>query len=94
MRILLPVLAAFSWVASVRALQESEAGVVDWHKSFIGVPRTNNSPGSSPVFHRIHSINSTRSVVLTTTENTNALAALDPADGSIGPSPRCHAIGH
>jgi ER membrane protein complex subunit 1 len=92
MRILLPVLAAFSWVASVRALQESEAGVVDWHKSFIGVPRTNNF-GSSPVFHRVHSFDSSRSVVLTTTENTNVLAALDPADGSIGSSPHLHAIG-
>lgn len=83
MRIGLSVLTALTWITSVWALQASEAGVVDWHKTFIGVPRT-DSLESSPVFHRIQSKDSTQSVILTTTENTNVLAALNPADGSIG----------
>ncbi|EMD34983.1 hypothetical protein CERSUDRAFT_116509 [Gelatoporia subvermispora B] len=76
-----------SWLAalcinSVSALHASEVGVVDWHKSFIGVPLI-GSPSISPTFHRVGSADGpTQSVVLAATSS-NVLAALSPMNGSI-----------
>jgi ER membrane protein complex subunit 1 len=83
MYIFLPVLTILPLVSFVLALHASEAGVVDWHKTFIGVPHT-GSLEASPVFHRVETRNSTTSVILTSTEDTNVLAALDPFSGSVG----------
>lgn len=83
MRICSVALTALSWLSVVTALQASEAGVVDWHRKFIGVPRT-DTLDSAPAFHRVQNKNDTRSVILTVTENTNVLAALDPVNGSVG----------
>ncbi|KAI5117724.1 hypothetical protein M0805_006209 [Coniferiporia weirii] len=66
------------------ALHASEAGVVDWHKPFVGVPIT-HSHSLSPTFHRFStgsSKKSTQSVILTATSS-NTLAALDPTTGDI-----------
>ena len=66
----------------VRALHESEAGVVDWQKTFIGVPRT-NEPQVAPSFLRLKTEgDETRSLIVSATETT--LGAVDPVDGSIG----------
>lgn len=67
---------------STLAIKSSEAGVVDWHKAFIGDVLTGN-PGLSPVFHRIEENGKTRSLVLTATAS-NVLAALHPENGTIG----------
>lgn len=63
------------------ALSQSQAGVVDWYKPLVGVPL------SPPVFHRVEDAkkSSTKSVILVATHS-NVLAALEPADGSIGVS--------
>lgn len=69
-------------ISSVWALYESEAGVVDWQKTFIGVPRT-DGPQVAPSFLRVKTkANDTKSLVISTTETT--LGAVDPVDGSIG----------
>jgi hypothetical protein len=78
MRLLNRALLAALSIATSWALQESEAGVVDWHKKLVGVPLS-GSPSTAPVFHRF----AERSFVLTATEN-NVLAALDTKDGSVG----------
>lgn len=64
------------------AIQKSLAGVVDWHKALIGVPRLDLEPS----FQRIPALNgsdATQDVIVTATDH-NILAVLDPADGSIG----------
>jgi len=67
---------------SVWALHESEAGVVDWQKTFIGVPRT-NEPQAAPSFLRVKAKgNETTSLVISATET--AVGAVDPVDGSVG----------
>ncbi|PCH43293.1 DUF1620-domain-containing protein [Wolfiporia cocos MD-104 SS10] len=68
--------------AQTWALHASEAGVVDWHKPFVGVPAV-NVPSTAPSFHRIANFDgSTRSVILTATSS-NVLAALDPIAGGV-----------
>lgn len=64
------------------AIQKSLAGVVDWHKALIGVPRLDLEPS----FQRIPALNgsdATQDVIVTATDH-NILAVLDPADGNIG----------
>ncbi|EPQ55571.1 DUF1620-domain-containing protein [Gloeophyllum trabeum ATCC 11539] len=79
---LLSLLAVFAIIGLTSALHASEAGVVDWQKSLVGVPLTYTT-SLSPAFHRVHdTVNTTRSVILTATGN-NVLAALDPVDGSV-----------
>lgn len=69
-------------ISSVLALHESEAGVVDWQKTFIGVPRTDN-PQSAPSFLRVKTKgNDTTSLIISATDTT--LGAVDPVDGSVG----------
>lgn len=71
------------YVAQIWALHLSEAGVVDWHKPFVGVPLV-SSLSTAPTFHRLaKSGAATQSVILTATSS-NVLAALNPVDGSIG----------
>lgn len=76
---------ALSLTSSTLALHASEAGVIDWHKQFIGVP----SPGSvAPVFHHFNTTEASaseisRSLILTGTAS-NVLAALDPVTGEVG----------
>ncbi|GHJ84629.1 hypothetical protein NliqN6_1031 [Naganishia liquefaciens] len=63
------------------AIQQSLAGVVDWHKALIGVPRLDLQPS----FQRIPALNgsdATQDVIVTATD-LNVLAILDPADGTI-----------
>jgi hypothetical protein len=63
------------------AIQKSLAGVVDWHKALIGVPRLDLEPS----FQRIPALNGSdvlQDVVVTVTDH-NVLAVLDPADGNI-----------
>ena len=67
---------------SVWALHESEAGVVDWQKTFIGVPRT-DEPQAAPSFLRVKTKgDETTSLVISVTEAT--LGAVNPVDGSVG----------
>ncbi|EJD05202.1 DUF1620-domain-containing protein [Fomitiporia mediterranea MF3/22] len=74
----------FWLLSAVYALHASEAGVVDWHKPFIGVPFT-HSQSLAPTFHRFNAgtgRRSTKSVVLSATSS-NVLAALDAVAGNI-----------
>jgi ER membrane protein complex subunit 1 len=67
---------------SVWALHESEAGVVDWQKTFIGVPRT-DGPQVAPSFLRVKGKgNDTKSLIISASETT--LGAVDPVDGNVG----------
>ena len=70
------------------AIQQSLAGVVDWHKALIGVPRLDLQPS----FQRIPALNgsdATQDVIVTATD-LNVLAILDPADGTISKCWRHH----
>ena len=68
--------------SSVWALQESEAGVVDWQNTFIGVPRT-DEPQVSPSFLRVKTRgNDTKSLIISA--SATMLGAVDPVDGSVG----------
>ncbi|KAH9911778.1 uncharacterized protein BXZ73DRAFT_93328 [Epithele typhae] len=65
-----------------RALHSYEVGVTDWHKALAGVPLT-QSAATAPVFHRRTLANGgSSSVVLTATES-NVLAAVHSANGSL-----------
>jgi ER membrane protein complex subunit 1 len=81
----LNVLAALAGLLalSARALHQSDVGITDWHKNFIGVPRI-TTLSTAPTFHRIlNSAPTTKSVLLTATDS-GVLAALNPVDGSLG----------
>jgi len=66
----------------VLALHESEAGVVDWQKTFIGVPRTDGLQ-VAPNFLRVKTKeDETTSLVISATDAT--LGAVNPVDGSVG----------
>jgi len=67
----------FSLCVGTWALHESDVGVVDWRKEFIGVPLS-GSISTSPSFHRAEN----RSFIVAATSS-NVLAALEPEDGSI-----------
>ena len=71
-----------SLLPPVRALHESEAGVVDWQKTFIGVPRTDR-PQVAPSFLRVKTQgDETTSLIISATGTT--LGAVDPVNGSVG----------
>ncbi|CAK5273724.1 unnamed protein product [Mycena citricolor] len=61
---------------SVLALQESDAGVIDWHKPLIGLPL------APPIFHHATVNGTTQSVLIVPTAS-NVLAALNATDGSV-----------
>ncbi|KAI0369552.1 DUF1620-domain-containing protein [Pilatotrama ljubarskyi] len=76
------LLAVLLGAACAYALHASEAGVIDWHKPHVGVPLI-QSPATAPAFHRREfDGGATRSVILTASQS-NVLAALNPANGSI-----------
>lgn len=84
------LLVCLFWILQTAAIYESDVGVVDWHRSFIGVPST-TSPASSPSFHRVKATansGNTKSFVVTATES-NVLAALDPVNGTVGACGKC-----
>ena len=70
--VLLLVLGVTTW-----ALHESDVGIVDWNKHYIGVPLV-GSVTTAPAFHHVGN----KTIVLTAT-GSNVLAALEPEDGSI-----------
>lgn len=68
--------------SSVWALHESEAGVVDWQKTFTGVPRT-DEPQVAPSFMRVKTKgNDTASFIISATGVT--LGAVNAVDGNVG----------
>ncbi|KAK0476054.1 hypothetical protein IW261DRAFT_1491717 [Armillaria novae-zelandiae] len=77
---LISLLVVASWLGTTFGIQESDAGIIDWHKRLVGVPLV-DSTSTTPVFHRVGGKN-TKSVILAATEQ-NVLAALNPVDGSV-----------
>ncbi|KAK0497691.1 hypothetical protein EDD18DRAFT_1158925 [Armillaria luteobubalina] len=77
---LISLLVVASWLGTTFGIQESDAGIIDWHKQLVGVPLV-ASTSTAPVFHRVGGKN-TKSVILAATEQ-NVLAALNPVDGSV-----------
>lgn len=59
------------------ALHESDVGIVDWNKRYIGVPLF-GSVTTAPAFHHVGN----KTIILTATSS-NVLAALEPEDGTI-----------
>jgi hypothetical protein len=73
-----------SLTASVNGLYESQAGIIDWHKPYVGIPRLTR--WTSPRFHQIASTQPnvpSKAVVVVGTQK-NVLAALNPSNGNIG----------
>ncbi|CAE6535426.1 unnamed protein product [Rhizoctonia solani] len=75
---------AFLWLWALRyvsALEESEAGVVDWHKELVGVPLT-DSLKTLPAFIRSDPTSPTKKTGMAVATKSNVLAVLNP--GSTG----------
>ncbi|EUC59888.1 endoplasmic reticulum protein, putative, partial [Rhizoctonia solani AG-3 Rhs1AP] len=75
---------AFLWLWALRyasALEESEAGVIDWHKELVGVPLT-DSAKSLPAFIRSDPTSPTKKTGMAVATKSNVLAVLNP--GSTG----------
>ncbi|KAJ1304201.1 hypothetical protein OPQ81_008601 [Rhizoctonia solani] len=75
---------AFLWLWALRyvsALEESEAGVIDWHKELVGVPLT-HSPKSLPGFIRSDPTSPAKKTGIAVVTKSNVLAVLNP--GSTG----------
>ncbi|CAE6492839.1 unnamed protein product [Rhizoctonia solani] len=75
---------AFLWLWALRyvsAMEESEAGVIDWHKELVGVPLT-DSPKSLPAFIRSDPTSPTKKTGMAVATKSNVLAVLNP--GSTG----------
>ncbi|CAE6434911.1 unnamed protein product [Rhizoctonia solani] len=74
----------FLWLWALRyvsALEESEAGVIDWHKELVGVPLT-DSAKSLPAFIRSDPTSPTKKTGMAVATKSNVLAVLNP--GSTG----------
>lgn len=68
---------------SIKAIHESDVGVVDWHKFLVGVPLV-AAPVTAPSFSSVSDGKTIdRDIIFTATAN-NVLAALNPKDGSVG----------
>ena len=66
------------YVCTANALHAYEAGIVDWHKPFLGIPLTR------PIFHRTAlETGATKSLVLTATSS-NVVGAVHPENGTLG----------
>lgn len=77
------LLALLLLTVCAQALHSYEAGVTDWHKSLAGVPLA-HLDSTAPRFHRRkYEDGSSNSVVLTATQS-NVLAALHSANGTLG----------
>jgi uncharacterized membrane protein len=90
MRPLAAVALLLSLVANVNGLYESQAGIIDWHKSYIGIPKLTRS--TNPRFHSMASTQRnipSKAVILVSTQK-NVLAALNPSDGAVGTSCLSH----
>ncbi|QRW23080.1 endoplasmic reticulum membrane protein [Rhizoctonia solani] len=75
---------AFLWLWALRyvsALEESEAGVIDWHKELVGVPLT-DSTKALPMFIRSDPSSPTKKTGMAVATKSNVLAVLNP--GSTG----------
>ena len=64
-------------VTTTWALHESDVGIVDWNKQYIGVPLA-ESVLTAPAFHHVGN----ETIILTAT-GSSVLAALKAEDGSI-----------
>ncbi|KAG8835265.1 hypothetical protein FRC17_004572 [Serendipita sp. 399] len=74
-----------SLIASVNAIYSSQAGQIDWHQQYVGIPSV-HSNALAPRLHRIGSVQPgtpAQSVLLTATKK-NVLAAINPSEGNIG----------
>lgn len=78
-----PILASFC--TAVAALHESDVGIIDWHQPHAGVPLT-SSLSTAPTFYAKRGRPPTEALLLTATSS-NALAALNASNGSLG---ACH----
>jgi len=84
MRLSAAVALLLSLAANVSGLYESQAGTIDWHKPYIGIPKLTR--WTSPRFHQIVSSQPnvpSKAVVIVGTQK-NVLAALNPSDGAVG----------
>jgi ER membrane protein complex subunit 1 len=84
MRPLAAVALLLSLAVNVNGLYESQAGIIDWHKPYIGIPRLTR--WTSPRFHRIASTQANipaKAIVVVGTQK-NVVAALNPSDGGVG----------
>ncbi|KAF7979908.1 hypothetical protein HWV62_40304 [Athelia sp. TMB] len=75
-------LVAISLLSSTHALHESEAGIVDWHKSLIGVPLT-GSLATAPCFHRATKEDGWTTSLIISATGSNVLGALNAEDGGV-----------
>jgi hypothetical protein len=65
------------------AIFASQAGSIDWHTMYIGIPHT-SIPALEPRFHRVGSTTNTAQAIYLAATKKNVLAALNPTEGNIG----------
>jgi hypothetical protein len=71
----------------VSALEESEAGVIDWHKELVGVPLT-DSVKTFPAFIRSDVNSPAKKTGMAVATKSNVLAVINPSTtGNIGARP-------
>ena len=81
MRLKLGLLIWLQALISVSALEESEAGVIDWHKELIGVPIT-DSQKTLPAFIRSDVTSPTKKTGIAVVTKSNVLAVVNPGSTS------------
>ena len=69
-------------IEPTHAIYASQAGNIDWHEQYIGVPYI-HSTAIQPRFHRIGAGKKAQAIYLSATES-NVLAALNPSEGNVG----------
>jgi len=81
----LPYFLAFLFLFSspTLAIYASQAGSIDWHTMYMGVPHT-SPPALEPRIHRVGSNTNTPQAVYIAATKKNVLAGLNPSEGNIG----------
>ncbi|KAG9119129.1 hypothetical protein FRC07_006008 [Ceratobasidium sp. 392] len=84
MRVRIGLLLWLPTLLHVYGLEESEAGVIDWHQELVGVPVT-NSPKTLPAFIRSDPSSPAKKTGIAVVTKSNVLSVINPGDtGNIG----------
>jgi hypothetical protein len=84
MRLRIGLLLWLQTLLYVSALEESEAGVVDWHQELVGVPVT-DSVKTLPLFIRSDPANPVKKTGIAVVTKSNVLSVINPGStGNLG----------
>lgn len=81
--LLSPLILIFALILSTNAIYAHQAGVIDWHKQYLGVPLTHTQQ-VAPRFHKIGGAGGKGQAVWLAATERNILGAVNPSEGNIG----------